>query len=88
MYGEDAVTDRICQKQFAKFLVGYSSLDDTSWPAEVDSDQIENSKLYTMQEIAYILKISKSTTLLVKIKNVSFVSWKKLKGLFGQPSNS
>ena len=38
-----------------------------------------------MQEIANILKISKSIKLLVKMKNVSFVLWKKLNGLFSQP---
>ena len=44
VYGEEAVTDRTCQKWFAKFRAGDFSLDDASWsggPAEVDSDQIE-----------------------------------------------
>ena len=36
---------------------------------------------------SHILKISKSVTLLVKMKNVSFILWKKLNGLFGQPNN-
>ena len=48
---------------------------------EVDSDQIEtlieNDQHYTMWEIGDIHKISKSIKLLVKMKNVSFVSWKK-----------
>ena len=42
--GEGAVTDRTCQKWFAKFCAGDFSLDDTPWsgrPVEVDSDQIE-----------------------------------------------
>ena len=60
-------------------------------PVEVDSDQIktliENNQCYTMWEIADILKISKSIKLLVKMKNVSFILQKKLKGLFGQPNN-
>ena len=55
------------------------SLDDASRsgrPAEVDNDQIktliENNQHYITQEIADILKISKSIKLLVKMKNVSF----------------
>ena len=46
-------------------------------PGEVDGDQIkiltENNERYTTQEIADILKISKSIKLLVKMKNVSFI---------------
>ena len=68
------------------------SLDDVPWwgrPGEVDSDQmkilIENNQHYIMRELANILKISKSTQLLVKIKNVSFILWKKLNRLFSQP---
>ena len=38
-----------------------------------------------MWEIADILKISKSVKLLVKMKNMSFLSCKKPHGLFGQP---
>ena len=69
MYGEGAVTDRTCQKWFAKFHAGDFSLDDapqSGRPVEVDSDQNE------MWEIADILKISKSIKLLVKMKNVSY----------------
>lgn len=51
-----------------KFHVGGFSQDDAPWlgrPVEVDSDQVktltENSQQYTMQEIADILKISKSS---------------------------
>ena len=58
-------------------------------PAEVDSDQIEtlteNNQCYTMREIANILKISKSIQLLVKMKNVSFILWKRNR-LLGQPN--
>ena len=68
VYGEGAVTDRTCQKWFAKFHSGDFSLDDTPWlgrPVEVDSDQIEttieNNQRYTTREIADILKISKSS---------------------------
>ena len=56
---------------------------------EVDSDQIktliENNQHYMMREKADILKISKSIKLLVKMKNVTFISWKKLYKLFDQP---
>ena len=83
-YGESAGTDQICQKWFAKFHAGDFLLDDAPWssrPVEVDSNQIEtlieNNQHYTMWEIANILKISKSIKLLVKMKNVSFISWEK-----------
>ena len=42
--------------------------------------------MYTTQEIAGILKISKSIKLLVKMQNVSFILRKKLNRLFGQPN--
>ena len=68
MYGEGAVTDRTCQKWFAKFHTGDFSLEDaprSGRPVEVDSDQIEtlieNSERYTTGEIANKLKISKSS---------------------------
>ena len=80
MCGEDAVTDRMCQKWFAKFCAGDFSLDGTpssGRPVEVDSYQIkaliENNQHFTMWEIANILKISKSIKLLVKMKNESFI---------------
>ena len=46
----------------------------------------ENNQCSTKREIADILKISKSIKLLVKMKNESFILWKKLNGLFGQPN--
>ena len=68
VYGEGAVTDRTCQKWFAKFRAGDFSLDDAPWSGrlvEVHSDQIETlietNQRSTMQEIADILKISKSS---------------------------
>ena len=68
MYGEGAVTDRTCQKWFAKFRAGDFLLDNvpqSGRPVEVDSDQIEtlieNNQRYTMREIADILKISVSS---------------------------
>ena len=66
--GESAVTDRMCQKWFAKFRAVDFSLDDaprSGRPVEVDSDQIEtlieNNQRYTTWEIVDILKISKSS---------------------------
>ena len=68
VYGEGAVTDRMCQKWFAKFHAGDFSLDDaprSGRPVEVDRDQIktliENNQRYTMWEVADITKISKSS---------------------------
>ena len=48
VYGEGAVTDRTCQKWFAKFCTGDSS--QLGKPVEVDNDQIE-----TLIEIKLIL---------------------------------
>ena len=85
--------DGTCQKWFAKFCAGDFLLVGAPWssrPIEVDSDQIEtlieNNQRYTMKEIADILKISKSMKLLVKMKNVPFILWKKWNRVFGQPS--
>ena len=60
------MTDRTCQKCFAKFCAGDFSLDDTPQLCrQVYGDQIEtlieSNQHYTMQEIADLLKISKST---------------------------
>ena len=74
----------MCQKRFVRFHAGDFSVDNApppSRPIEVDSDQIEtlieNNQRYTMWEIANILKIHKSIKLLVKMKHVSFILWKK-----------
>ena len=65
------MTNRTCQKWFAKFRAGDFLLDDaprcsTGRPVEVGRDQIEilteNNQRYPMQEVADILKISKSST--------------------------
>ena len=68
VYGAGAVTDRMCQKWFAKFRSGDFSLDNaprSGRPVADDSDQIEtfieSSQQYTTREIADILKISKSS---------------------------
>ena len=82
MYGEGAMTDWMCQKWFVKFCAGDFSLDSAPWsgrPVEVARDQIKNNQCYSMQEIANILKISQSIKLLVEMKNVSFILWKKMK---------
>ena len=62
------MTDRTCQKWFAKFRAGDFLLDNALWsgrPVEVDSDQIEtlieNNQRYTTRKIADILTISKSS---------------------------
>ena len=81
MYREGAVTDRMCQKSFANFHGVEFSLEDAPWlgrPVEVDSNQIEtlieNNQCYITWEIANILKIFKSIKLLVKVKNVSYLT--------------
>ena len=91
VYGEGAVTDRICQTWFVKFCVGDFSLDNapqSGRPVEVDNNQIEtlieNNQRYTTREIADILKISKSIKSSVKMKNTSFILWKNPYRLFGQ----
>ena len=68
VYGGGSVADQMCQKWFSKFHAGDFPLDVAPWsgrPVEVDSDQIEtiieNHQRYTTQEIADILKISKSS---------------------------
>ena len=76
-----------------KFHAGDFSLDDVPQlgrTAEVDSDQIQklikNNQCYTTQDIADILKTSESIRLLVKMKNVAFILWKKSYRLFTQPN--
>ena len=74
---------------FVKFCAGDFLLDDASWsgrPVEVDSDQIEtlteNTQRSTTQEIASILKASKSVKLLVKMKKCLLFKKKKTKQTF------
>ena len=66
LYGEGAVTDETCQKWFTKFHAGAFTLDSTLWSGRVvDGNPIktltENNQCYTTQEIANILKTSKSS---------------------------
>ena len=86
VYGEVAVTDRMCQKWFAKFRARDFSPDDapqSGKPVKADSGQIqtliENNQHYIMWETANILKISKSIKVLVEVKNMSFILQKKTK---------
>ena len=94
VYGEGAVTDRMCQKWFVKFHAGDFLLDTaprSGRTAEVDRDRvetlIETNQCSTTQEVADILKISTSIKLLVTMKNLPFNLQKTAHGLFGQPSN-
>ena len=87
--GGGTVTDRTCQKWFAKFHTGYFSLDiapQLGRPVEINSNQmeilIENNQCYIPWETADILKISKSINVLVKMKNVSSILWKNLNEIF------
>ena len=71
-------------KVVCEFRAGDFPLDDaprSGRPVEVDSNQIEtlneNNQHYITQEIANILKISKSIKLLVKIKIVFYFPKKK-----------
>ena len=92
MCGEGAMTDGVCQKWFAKFRAGDSSLDSTprsGRAAEVDSDPIEtfseNHQCSPLQERTTILQIPKSVMELVKMKNVSFILPKKIKQTLANP---
>ena len=85
---EGAVTDQMGQKWFTEFRAGDCSLDvapQSGRPVEAYSDQIatliENNQHYTTQEIADILRISKSIKLLVKMKRCRLQ--KKLNELLG-----
>ena len=88
VYGEGPVTDRTCQKWFAKFPAGDLSLDNASRSGrsiEIDSNQmetlIENNRHFATWERANILTIFKSIKLLVNMNNVLFYR-KKTKQTF------
>ena len=85
----------VLRRWFAAFRAGDFSLDAaprSGRPGEVDRDQIqtviENKQHSTTRERAHVLKKSKSIKLLVKMKNVFIILWKKLHGLLGQPNNT
>ena len=79
-------------KVVCEVCAGDFPLDDAPWsgrPVAADSDQIKTlrtTNIIPMQEIADILKISKSIKLLVKMKNLPFILQKKPYRLFGQPN--
>ena len=78
------MSEVVCEVLSWRFLAGPCST--VRGPVEVDSDQaetlIENNQCYTMQEIADILKISKSIKLLVKMKTLPFILQKKTQWIF------
>ena len=91
VYGKGSVTDQMYPKWFTKFCAGDYSLGNApplGRPVEVESNQmetlIENNQYSTTEELAD--KISTSIKLLVKMKNMSFILWKNLNGIFGQPN--
>ena len=68
VYGEDTVSDRMCQKWFAKFYSGEMNIEDaprSGWPVTADVDQItaliDSDRQITVREIAARLNIGKST---------------------------
>ncbi|KAL1139196.1 hypothetical protein AAG570_009255 [Ranatra chinensis] len=68
VYGEDAVTERVCQKWFSRFRSGNFSVQDaprSGRPTEINSDEVkemvDTNPRYTTRQIADILKISKSS---------------------------
>jgi len=68
VYGEDAVSERMCQKWFAKFRSGEMNIEDalrSGRPVTTDVDQItaliDSDRQITVREIAARLKIGKST---------------------------
>ena len=79
------MTDQTCQKWFVKLHAGDFLLDDAPWsgrPVEVDSDQnealIENNQHYAMQDIANILKTSKSIVIGENEKCISYFTEKNI----------
>ena len=92
MYGENDITDQMCPMWFVKFRAGDFSRGDaprSGRPVEVDGDEIEtlteNNQHHIMWEMANILKVSKSIKLLVKMKSVPFILWKKPMEFWGNP---
>ena len=72
VYGEGAMTDRMCQKWFVKFRAGDFSLHGAPWwgrPVDQIETLIENNQHCATQVTTDILKISKSIQLLVKRQN-------------------
>ena len=81
----------MCQSGLRNFVLEISRwmmASPSGRPVGADSNQIktltENNQRYNRQEIADILKISKSIQLLAKMKIRTFILQKKTYGLFGQ----
>ncbi|XP_014479919.1 PREDICTED: histone-lysine N-methyltransferase SETMAR-like [Dinoponera quadriceps] len=80
-YGNDAVTERMCQKWFKKFRAGDTTLEDEDErsvpPVIADDNQIktliENNQRYTTQEIAEILHLS-HTTVIEYLQELGYVN--------------
>ena len=90
VYGEGVVTELMFKSGLRGFV-----LDDapqSGKAVEVDSNQtetlIENNRCYTTWERAHLLKIYELMKLLVEMKNMSFILWKKCTTLSGQPNIS
>jgi len=68
VYGEDAVSERVCQNWFAKFRAGDTTCENrkrSGRPLVIDDDQIKNliesNPHYTTREIAEIIDVSQKT---------------------------
>ncbi|XP_026830642.1 histone-lysine N-methyltransferase SETMAR-like [Ooceraea biroi] len=68
VYGEDAVSERVCQNRFAEFRASGTTCEDgkrSGRPLVADDDQIktviENNPHYTTRDIAQIVSVSQKT---------------------------
>ena len=93
VYGEGAVTDQMCQKQFEKFHAGDLSPDQAPWwdrPIEVHRDQIQTLRTISIIQPWRLPTYSKypNQKVIGEMKNVFFVllKKKKLSKHFGQPN--
>ena len=85
VYGEGAVTDLTCQKWFVKFCARDFSLDDapqSGRTVEADSDQMETLIENNHTEDSQTYHNIQIIKLLVKMKNTSFILWKKTQQTF------
>ena len=81
LYGEDAITDRRCEKLLAKFHTGDFLLEDALWsdrPVEVGRNHIENNQCYTTWKTANIIKIFKSIKLMGENEKCVFYFMEKM----------
>ena len=81
------VSKVVCEVLCWRFLLGWcSTVRQTNWCWWRSNRDIADSQHYTTWETADTRNISKSIKLLVKMKNVSFILWKKVNEHFGQTS--